>query len=730
MTNPLRVWARYKLAVGYFATAVAIVVFIWFFARLLFPAPEFYPAWDQRNFYNLATKGAISKVQSIIAGDPNSWSLAGWGLAHQYNVLFALPLAPVFIVFGDSWYVYGMAVALIYGTAATLAVGAIAAILLAGYRPSIVFLAFAATAFVAVTRGAGWYSTIFYYPDIGDAFALALWLLAAIALLRRPTWRRTSVLVLLTLAVITFRRGLIFAWGEVGIGLAVSSAIECCAAWWDSDPREKRARLRGGALRIGHLAASAIVAFGILALPPKSFVRGMLSIGISNAYADWAYGPAVMIDAMLQVMGIIPTGLSVVGYIAGAIVFGHRRFEIIGVGLGAILNIVSWVAILRFVSAQNFIVPGVLFLPLGIGLGLGALAEELRGRKLVAALSIAILLLLASAGRLIDGAISKRMDIYSRSGLPLLQGRVTRLSFQQGMEGPFKEVFARLGSAGPQPRKVLVVASSFTFNDAVAQSAAEALLGNRARSYFFYPVPAVDSNGKLMVSEIIDADYVLVGNPLLTHLPKMNGLKAVRDMFLDHNGAAVDFQSLGEPIAFPGFSVSIYRRVKDSDERTALATVEALEAAVPQRGFEQPSWIEIGHPRRNEIETKSPQRSELGVEAPNDAIVTHDRIAGDGWPARYLSYDRVPMGSIDLRGFGETTCPEGALLTLRAVMPVGAERAAVGTELLASHAPRQAFSLSTVVPLSGLHLELEINPTTSGETPCHVALRHLQLEFP
>src|SRR2546423_7507446 len=147
MTNPLRVWTRYNLAVGYFATAVVIVAFTWFFADLLLRAAEFYPGWDPRSFFGLA-KVAHSKVQSILAGEPNSWSLSGWGLGQQFNALFALPLAPVLAAFGESLYIYGMAVALIYGTAASLAVGAIAIVLLAGYRRSIVLLTFAATAFI------------------------------------------------------------------------------------------------------------------------------------------------------------------------------------------------------------------------------------------------------------------------------------------------------------------------------------------------------------------------------------------------------------------------------------------------------------------------------------------------------------------------------------------------------------------------------------------------------
>jgi hypothetical protein len=729
MINPLSVWTRYNLAFGYFITVVIIVTFIWLFAEVLLRAPEFYSGWDARNFYGLA-KGAQSKVQSILAGEPNSWSLSGWGFAHQYNMLFALPLAPVLVAFGDSLYIYGMAVALIYGTAATLAVGAIAAFLLAGYRPSIVLLTFASTAFVAVTRSAGWYSTIWYYPDIGDAFVLAIWLIGALLLLRRPNWQRTGVLVLLTVAVLLFRRANLFAWGDVGIGLAISAAIECWADWRKSELPEKQTRLRAGALRIGYLAASALIALGILAIPPRSFVREMLSIAANDAYVDYAEEPTKIIVVLLGVMGIIPIALSAAGYIAGAIVFRRRRFEIIGLGLGAILNIITWVAVIRYVAPSNYIVPGVLFLPLGIGLGLGALAEKLRGRKLVAALGTAFLLLFLSAGPLVDGAVSKIMDISDLSAdascvigsastcssLHFLQGRVTKLSLHQGMEGPFKELFARLGIAGPQPRKVLVVASSIAFNEAVVTSAAEALLGDKAKSYFFHSVPVLDSRDGLLVTEIIDADFVLMGNPLQTHLERgFKGLQAVRDMFLDHDDAARDFERLGEPVAFPGFSTLIYRRIRESDERTALATIDALKSVVPLQGYRQPSWIEIGRPRRSEA-----------VDGRKDAVVARNRIAGDGWPARYVSYDTMPVAAAELRGVGETTCPQGALLTLRVMTRGDAEPKAVATTLLTQRAAPQPFSLAAVMPVSGLHLELEINPPLS-DAACDVTLEHLQL---
>jgi hypothetical protein len=81
---------------------------------------------------------------------------------------------------------------------------------------------------------------------------------------------------------------------------------------------------------------------------------------------------------------------------------------------------------------------------------------------------------------------------------------------------------------------------------------------------------------------------------------------------------------------------------------------------------------------------------------------------------------------VKFSGVGETTCPKGALLTLRVVTPGDAEQNAIASSLLAHRAAHQPFSLATVVPVSGLRLELEINPP-SGEVPCDVTLERLQL---
>jgi hypothetical protein len=118
----------------------------------------------------------------------------------------------------------------------------------------------------------------------------------------------------------------------------------------------------------------------------------MLSIAVNNAYQAYEEKPTAIIDAMVGAMGIIPLALSAAGYTAGAVVFWRQRFEIIGLGLGAILNIILWVTVLRETGAQYWVVPGVLFLPLGIGLGVGTLAKKLRGRTLAAAIGMSFLL--------------------------------------------------------------------------------------------------------------------------------------------------------------------------------------------------------------------------------------------------------------------------------------------------------------------------------------------------
>jgi hypothetical protein len=693
---------------------------MWFFGDFLLRTPEFYPNADPRNWYGLA-----GLAHALLAGEPNSWAPFRATLQSEYNALFALPLAPALIVFGQSYYVYGMAVAVIYGTAASLAVGAVAVVILAGYRPSVIYWTFAAAALVAATRSAVWWNVIWYYPDVGDALLLAVWMIAAILLLRRPIWLLTGALVVLTVAVLVFRRHLVFAWGVAGIGIVISAVIECWVDWKANDGPAWRRRLRAGARRIGALAASAILGLAIILVLLPQFVRNMATVILQHAYIEFEESPTDVVVAMLGVMGVIPIVLSAAGYVASAIVFARRRFEIIGIGLGAALYIVLWVALIRQVGPQGWVVPGAFFLPTGIALGVGAMAEKLRGRTRRAALGTAVLLIFVSAGRLVDGAMSKIMDIGNPPSPPFLQGRVAKLSLHHGMERPFKEVFAHMEIEAPLPQTVFVDASSAILNEASLRSAAEALPGDLAKSYFVQGVPALDARDRLPVSEIMAADFVLVGDPFQTNFPTgFNGLAAVHDMFVDHRLAALDFERVGEPVAFPGsslsgspyktgdrqlpFRVSIYKRLRVSDERTALATIEGLRSAVPSRGYGQPSWIEIGRPRRGEP---------LQAWGKGD-VLAYNRIKGDGWPARYLSYDEPPVGLIELRGVGRTSCPRGALLTLY-VASDGTRPEALATASLAQGDVQQSFVLAAAVPTSGSRLELEIDPPVA-EISCDV----------
>ena len=719
--QPRMVDVKYINVLGFLVIFLLILVYISFFGDLLLRAPEVYPLWDQRNYYRLA-----HLARALLSGELNSWAPFRAALGQEYNPLFALPLAPALMAFGESYYAYGMAVAVIYGTAASLAVGAIETVILAGYRSSVVYPAFAAAACVTATRSALWFAVIWYYPDVGDALLLALWIIGAILLLRRPTGLHTGVLVVLTITVLLFRRHLLFPWCALGVGLAISAAIECWIEWRKSDPQERRMRLHLGALRIGTLAASAIVALGIISILMPRFVLYQASTLVHDTYSDFERPPIDVVVAMLGVTGIIPVALSVAGYVAGAIVFKSRRLEIVGLGLGAVGNIVLWIFVLRQVGPQYWIAPGALFLPIGIGLAIGALAQKLRGRILAGALASAFLLIFLSAGRLVyvamSGVIEPPLAVICEPCTPvtssLLQGRVTKVSLHRGMQGPLREVFARMEIGGPKPRTVFVVASSVSFNEALLESAAETLLGDLANSYMFQWVPASDARDKIAVSEILNADFVLVADPLQTQFrpTATKGLAGVRDMFSDHSYAAVDFKRIGEPVAFPGiFSVSTYRRIRESDDRMALATIEALRSAVATEGGDQPSWIEIGRPRRgNAIEWRP------------DGILARDGITGDGWPERYLSYNEVPVGLVEVGGVGSTNCPGGVLLTLRVLTSGGAASGAPTTGFVAPGAMQQTISLATVASGLGSHLELGLNPP-SAETPCDVTLERLRV---
>lgn len=691
---------------GYVAVGILTAAFAGVFARLLLLAPAYYPAIDQRHFLALA-----HLAHALLIGEPNSWLPFRATLPSQYNALFAVPLVPVFSLFGDSYYVYGMSVALIYATAAALAVAAVATYVLTGQSRRIMFAAFAATAFFTITRSAAWFSTRNYYPDIGDALVLGLWLVCAISLLRRPDWRRTVTLIIATLAVILFRRHLLFAWGASGMGLAMSVVASCATRREFGGGSRAGLPVRVCAVRLGLLAASAGAALGLIYVLAPSFLREMALIGNADAYRDYERNPHEVLVALLGVVGLIPLILSAAGYISAALVFAEQRFEIIGIGLGGIVHVLFWTIALRQIGPQYYVVPGAVFLPIGIGLGVAVLASLVRVRHRTAALVAAAVLLCLSAGRLVQAAAG---DVEDPLVPHLWQARVAPLALHRGMKELFMQVFSRIGHPA-KPATVFVVASSRRLNEAIIQSASEALLGNQASAYFFPWVPAVDTRDRLPLTELLQANFVLIVLPPQSDMPTgFNGLGRVLDMFVNHDPASLDFKPLGEPIVFPTFSVAIYQRVRVSDDTTVMDSLEELKAAVARRGFNQPSWIEIGRP------------SESGtVEVwADDAAVAHDRDQQNGWPARFLSYDTV-SGATDLMGDAETTCPLGAILTVYAPGQDHEPRLLATSRIDARSKPHP-FLLKMPAPANISHLELEISVPNS-EVPCDATLRHLQL---
>lgn len=698
------------ITLAYVLVGLGVAVFIWYFADALLSAPAYYPAIDQRHNLELGRIAA-----AFLTGQPHSWLPFRATLPSQYNALFAVPLVPALVTYGSSFYVFGMSIAVVYATTAAIATGALAAFVLSGESRGVAFVSFTATTLWAITRSAAWFTTRHYYPDIGNALVLALWFIGALALLDRPDWRRTLVLTLLTVGVILFRRHLLFAWGASGIGLAASVVAAYVTGAWDSDLPQVNRRCRACVVRLGLLAVSAITALALLALVIPSFVREMVLIGSTDAYRDYERAPHDVLMALVGVIGIFPLLASAGGYALAALMFRRRRFAIIGIGLAGALHVFFWIISLRQIGPQYYVVPGAFFVPVGIGLGTAGLAALARTWQRTTALAVTMVLLFLSADRLVYGAMRRIDD-------PLVphlwQARLAPLDWHAGMKRPFLQVFSRI--RGPaEPIRVFVVASNHFINEGITQSAAEALLGPKAARFSFFWVPAVDARDRLPLTELLQADYVLVVDPPLSDLPTGNdGLHAVVDMFTHHEPASLDFRAVGDSVAFPTFSIRVYQRIQPSDDATDIAALDQLEAAVPLRGFHQPAWVEVG----------APDLTGTVQVWTNDVVVAHDRGKPSGWPARFLSYDRVGA-AVALHGDAETSCPKGAVLILHAALPQNIPETAplpLATDKLTGVSSRQNVTLALRGIPAATHLELEIYALGSDK-PCDVTLRHLKM---
>ena len=205
----------------------------------------------------------------------------------EYNALFAIPLVPFLLVFGDSRIVYELALAIVYFVPFTAAIAAISVRLLPRRAPLVFWL----TVGVVLLTPMAWVPMLRGYPDVGAALLIAL---AVLACLRDPAlsqpWQPFAIGIPAALSMLVRRH---FAYDAVAVfaALALHAMLRLARARRAGSHRAFR-DFTMTALRV---AASVVISLLVLLVVDRAFVSRSLSNNYLSLYTAYMSPPWTML---------------------------------------------------------------------------------------------------------------------------------------------------------------------------------------------------------------------------------------------------------------------------------------------------------------------------------------------------------------------------------------------------------------------------------------------------
>lgn len=562
-------WRAWAVDVALSVVLVAVVLSVtWVYVA----SERTFYFWDQAAYHDIAAEAASAFRKSAGSG----FVYLQESFTGDYNALFALPLVPWLLAFGDSRLAFELSLAFCCLVPLPLAIGAVAVRLVPTGGRAAFWLAAGLTLLLPMT----WVPTFRGYPDSGGA---ALMVVATLVFLEDDRLRKPRTLVvlggLLGLAVV-FRRH--FAYAVVAFLLSI---LAHAALPWPMRDRDRPgpSRLVAVALRVLLVGG---IALAVAAAVGYDFVRRMLAYDFPTLYRSYEQPLGALAAFFSSCYGWITLLLACAGFgVAALSPFGERRRASF-VLLFAVLSWAQWWLLVRQVGEQY-----TLHFTPTIVLGLVLLLLTPFPGPLAGLRPSAVVLVLGSSiANLVFGLWGPETHVP-----PSLEALVVE-RWTPLVRSDYSEIadLVRVLRAGGPERGVFVLASSTCLNSSIVSSADRTVPGATG-ALEVLPVPAADSDGYYPLNELLAARYVLLARPFQDHLGPREQLilRTVYDTFAAGRGMAWDFAESPRVFRLDGCTVSLLERQRPTASATALAMLRAFEERVPRRPGLQPDWVVI-----------------------------------------------------------------------------------------------------------------------------------------
>ncbi len=523
---------------------------------------------------------------------PEAIELLKTSLTQERNRLYVLPLVPLFWAFGNSRLVYEIGLALFYLLPLPLVMGAIAAQLIQTHRQ----IVFWATAFLMLLIPVNWVPTFMGIPDTGGAVFLGLAALVYLQDVRLKQWWRVPLIGLCIGLAILLRRPFTYG-GFTLLGAIALQALMVFAVEVRKRPLMAWRNLFLVGVRLGVMGISTLAPLMIVA---PVFTQNALTVDYRTLYTSWSLPFSDIFNLYAAYYGWGTWLLVAIGFSAAILTRAMPLPGISFLGLAGILSLIIWVVILRYGNVfYSLQVTPLIFTGLVAFFWTAWIRLSGKVRTVMMGVAGCYLVVNFFVGLTPIGKMSSAFHpLFALSAPPLVRtdyDEVLRLVDYLRRVAPKEEPIFVVGYQRLQLDSSLVKVAELTHQ------------GQKGKKLNVLPVPKVNSRDEYPLQYLLQAQYVVIPDPLAgypgvpTTVPVVGEwiptkehevVKVVFDAFAKNWEIAKDFKRLPVQFALEGnTTVSIYQRTRPTSLPTALRTLRAMEKQISVRPGSQLDWM-------------------------------------------------------------------------------------------------------------------------------------------
>ncbi len=576
--NPFFKWISEKYFFANVSLLFLLSNFVAITALVYIARERFFYDWDLSLYQELTIRLVDKLRQSPSAAFELLQQSMGW----DYNLIFTLPLVPFVFLFGENRASFIDSLAIVYLVPFLITVGLVARRLING-PPRLVFWS---AVLITLLTPVVWGPTLRGYPDTGAALLIILALWVYLLDRRLKHWWQIPVIGFLIGLSILFRRHFIYSGTAFFVSALLYNLTEL-RSFSRQNFLEPGKKLLAQYFRLGLVGVVTLITLLVLG---NLFVNNLLKNNFGALYSSYEHPWSEVVGWFGWQYGLLGIGLAILGY--GLAVY----FKLLKTGSGFVIlfglvEMVQWIFLVTQLGIHYtlhfslLLVMGLVLVGWTVWLKAGkgfARAGGLAGLAIF--LIINFVMGLTPLGFHRD---SLTPTFLASATAPLKDSNYDRVA----------QLVSYLREKAKPEDKIYLVASSFLMNSSRLKNAEATLFANDTHLDVLV-TPDVDSRDSYPLTNLIEAQYVVVFDPFQYHLSiKEQGLvKVSYDMFTQNWGFAQDFVLLPDNFSFiaDGNTIvaKIYKRTRPSSLQTVVSTLNTIQTVyTPRLPGGQKLWI-------------------------------------------------------------------------------------------------------------------------------------------